>query len=99
MTLSLNLRQRRNEMEAGEHKECYGTMFPDALHFRENTPTAGKVFAFELDTSGGLYPHRSGRHFSANIEEWDDCLKCHEFEHCYKLCMAKIALEGVIVSE
>ena len=86
-------------MDAQEHKECYGTMFPDALHFRENEPSAGKVFAFELDKTEGLYAKRSDRKITANVSEWDDCLKCHEFEHCYKLCMAKMALESTIVCE
>jgi hypothetical protein len=35
---------KENEMENDKHKECYGTMFPDALHFRENKPSKGKVF-------------------------------------------------------
>ena len=86
-------------MDSQEHKECYGTMFPDALHFRVNEPQVGKVFTFELDGSTGMLPVRSARKFSANIDEWDDCLKCPEFEHCYKLCMAKVGLESVIVAE
>ncbi len=86
-------------MECQGHKACYGTMFPDALHFRENEPNAGKVFTFELDRTRSFGAVRSDRKFSANIEEWDDCLKCPEFEHCYKFCMAKMSLEAVIVSE
>ena len=86
-------------MEHQEHKKCYGTMFPDALHFRENEPMNGKVFTYELDSTGGMYARRSERKYSANDKEWDDCLQCHEFEHCYKYCMAKMALESVIVSE
>jgi hypothetical protein len=34
------------------HKSCYGTMFHDVLHFQENAPMKGKVFAFELDRNG-----------------------------------------------
>ena len=86
-------------MERQEHKDCYGTMFPDALHFRDNKPSVGKVFTFKLDSTGGMGSVRSARKFSTNIEEWDDCRKCPEFEHCYKLCMGKMALESVIVSE
>ena len=86
-------------METQEHKECYGTMFPDALHFHNNELSVGKVFSFELDSTGGMGAVRSARKFSTNIEEWDDCLKCSEFEHCYKLCMGKMVLESVIVSE
>ncbi len=86
-------------MERHEHKVCYGTMFPDALHYRTNEPSVGKVFSFELDSTVGMGAVRTGRKFSANIEEWDDCLKCPEFEHCYKLCMAKMSLESAIVCE
>jgi len=86
-------------METTKHKECYGAMFPDALHFRENEPVKGKVFTYELDSTGGMYARRSERNYSANTQEWDDCLKCPEFEHCYKFCMAQMALESVIVSE
>ena len=86
-------------MERQEHKDCYGTMFPDSLHFRNNEPQVGKVFTYELDSTGGMGAVRSARKFSADIEQWDDCLKYPEFEHCYKLCIAKMSLESVIVSE
>lgn len=86
-------------MEPQKHKDCYGTMFPDAIHFQENKPNFGKVFSFELDGGQGMGGFRSSRAFSANIEEWDDCLKCPEFDHCYKLCMAKMSLQSVIVTE
>ena len=86
-------------MERQVHKACYGTMFPDALHFRENEPMNGKVFMYELDSCGGMYTLRSDRKYSANVEEWDDCLNCPEFDHCYKYCMAKMALQSVIISE
>ena len=74
-------------------------MFPDALHFHDNELISGKVFSYQLDSSQGPYARRIGRKFSANTEEWDDCRACPEFEHCYKLCMAKMALESVIVAE
>jgi len=86
-------------MKTQEHKECYGTMFPDALHFRSNEPQVGKVFTYELDSTPGMGAARTARKFSVNMEEWDDCLNCPEFEHCYKLCMGKMALESVIVAE
>ncbi len=76
-----------------QHKHCYGTMFHDSLHFAVNDKMQGKVFAFELD-SGGL--GRSQRQVQADIAEWDDCIACKEFDDCYKLCMAKLALETAI---
>jgi len=86
-------------MSNSEHKECYGTMFPNTLHFHVNELQVGKVFSYELDGTTGMGAARTDRKFAANIDEWDDCLKCPEFEHCYKLCMAKVGLESVIVAE
>lgn len=76
-----------------EHKACYGTMFHDALHYTTNKEMKGKVFSFELDTIGLA---RSNRLVKADILEWDDCLACPEFDHCYKLCLAKLTLEAAI---
>jgi hypothetical protein len=86
-------------MNTQKHKECYGTMFPEALHCHENEPQVGKVFSFELDSTRGMGSVRFARKFSTNIDEWDDCLLCPEFEHCYKHCMAQVCLESVIVAE
>ena len=75
------------------HKHCYGTMFHDSLHFSPNEKMQGKVFSFELDSAGLA---RSTRTVQADIVQWDDCLACSEFDHCYKFCMAKLALESAI---
>jgi hypothetical protein len=76
-----------------EHKHCYGTMFHDSLRFEANDNMQGKVFSFEVDNAGLA---RSQRSIQTNIAEWDDCIACPEFVHCYKLCMAKLALEAAI---
>lgn len=75
------------------HKDCYGTMFHDSLHFTTNDQMQGKVFSFELDSAGLA---RTGRGIETDVAEWDDCLACPEFADCYKLCMAKLALENAI---
>lgn len=80
--------------EAETRKQCYGAMFPDVLHPDQDTPVSGKVFSFELRRAGGLF--RSGRSYSTRIDEWDDCVRCPEFEHCYRLSMAKITLQTAI---
>ena len=49
-------------MEPLNHKHCYGTMFPDALHFRSNVPNVGKVFSFELDSTVGMGAVRMRSH-------------------------------------
>ncbi len=76
-----------------EHKACYGTMFHDTLHFRPNQEMKGKVFSFKL---GSIGLARSDRAVKTDIAQWDDCLECPEFDHCYRLCMAKLALEAAI---
>jgi len=83
-------------MTERNHKSCYGTMFHDVLDFKENLPMKGKVFAFELDRKG---LSRSGRSMKADITEWDDCLDCEEFDHCYKFCIAKLLLQDAIEHE
>lgn len=68
-------------------------MFHDSLHFSTNEEMQGKVFSFELDSVGLA---RSTRTIKADIVQWDDCLAYLEFDNCYKLCMAKLALETAI---
>ena len=75
------------------HKSCYGTMFHETLHFEENLPMRGKVFSFELDRTGLA---RSSRRIGADMDQWDDCLDCEEFDHCYRFCIAKLLLQTAI---
>ena len=49
--------------------------------------------SFGMDSAGLM---RAGRNIQTDIAEWDDCIACPEFEHCYELCMAKLALENAI---
>jgi hypothetical protein len=81
-------------MSADDHKPCYGTMFPDTFHAPNDRRQAGKVFAFRLVRVGGML--RSDRQVEVDQAEWDDCHRCPEFEHCYKLCLAKLTLEAAI---
>lgn len=69
-------------MSQPEHKECFGTMFPDDLHLRNNQPNKGKVFSVWMELAGGF--SRGDRRINADIEQWDDCQACSEFESCYK---------------
>ena len=85
-------------MNDTELKECYGTMFPDALHFIPNKAKSGKVFKFKVESVGGLGAG-SDRNIEMDMDEWRDCLRCPAFEHCYKLCMAQMELECAIASK
>ena len=84
-------------MNDQQHKECFGTMFPDDLHLRNNVPNKGKVFTSRVEFVGGMT--RGDRSIEADIQEWDDCRACPEFESCYRLCLAKVALEAAIATQ
>lgn len=77
-----------------EHPECYGTMFPSVLSLREDGSNSGTVFSVVLERAGGMW--RSNRSVTADMGRWDRCLECEEFEDCYKLSMAKLALESAV---
>ena len=81
--------------EAG-HKKCYGTMFPSILPAEADRLVSGKVFSYELRRVGGTCV--SHRRVTTNMAEWDDCLRCPEFEHCYKFCMGRVSLEAAVAS-
>lgn len=38
--------------KAEQHKHCYGTIIHDSLHFSVNEEMHGKVFSFEIDSTG-----------------------------------------------
>jgi hypothetical protein len=81
-------------MSQDRHKKCYGTMFPSILPPEADRLVSGKVFSYELRRAGGMFV--SHRKVATNTVEWDDCLKCPEFDHCYKLCMGRFALEAAL---
>jgi hypothetical protein len=54
-------------------------------------PVRGKVFSVELQRAGGLCI--ASRKTAVDREAWDNCRACPEFDACYKLSMAKLALE------
>jgi hypothetical protein len=77
-----------------DHKPCYGMMFPSVMTWEANRVARGKVFSFEIVRADGTFV--SHRKISVDRQEWDDCLDCPEFEHCYKLCTGRLALESAI---
>ncbi|MBB3208887.1 radical SAM protein with 4Fe4S-binding SPASM domain [Rhodopirellula rubra] len=78
------------------HPDCFGEMFPNGLRLQANRPNRGKVFTVNLTKEAGFYPGFSRRSVETDVEQWDECQRCPVFDHCYKLCMAKVALESVV---
>ena len=72
-------------------------MFPDDLHLKNNTTNKGKVFTVCVELVDGMT--RGDRKIQADIEQWDDCQQCPEFDSCYKLCLAKVTLESVVATQ
>jgi hypothetical protein len=86
-------------MSTKEHRECFGTMFPDDLHLKTDQPNKGKVFTVLMGSMGGMMTVRADRKIKADVEQWDDCQQCPEFNSCYKLCLAKVTLESAIATQ
>ncbi len=84
-------------MNQTPRRECFGTMFPDVLHVESGQPQRGKVFSYLLQKAGGLW--RCNREVTGDMEQWDDCRKCPEFDDCYQFCMAKLLLASAIVTQ
>ncbi|QDU57498.1 hypothetical protein [Aeoliella mucimassa] len=79
------------------HKSCYGQMFPSDM---DNPPAdrrvSGKVFAYESQPPIGICAAK--RETFVDQQEWDDCLACEEFDHCYRLCLAKLEFDQAVGS-
>jgi hypothetical protein len=84
-------------MNQTHHQECFGTMFPDVLHVENDRQQRGKVFSLLLERAGGMY--RCNREVAGDVEQWDECRKCPEFDNCYQFSTAKLLLASAIVSE
>ncbi len=78
-------------MSVTSHKPCYGTMFP---YGQPHPEVDGK--AFKLRRVGSVGMVARSRVVETDLAEWDDCRACHEFQHCYQLCMARISLETIV---
>ncbi|MCD0462530.1 hypothetical protein U8335_20405 [Roseiconus lacunae] len=75
-------------MNGKSHKDCFGKMFPQRI---ETGLNQAKVFSVEKKLPGGLIHRKEA--VRTDVEQWDDCRRCPEFDSCYKLSMAKIALQ------
>lgn len=75
------------------HKTCHGTMFPDVLSSDLTGRHVGKALSFSIQNIG---LSRGQRSVDVDIAAWDECVSCSEFEDCYKLSMAKLALQSAI---
>lgn len=73
-------------MSTTNHQPCYGQLFPETLRGDAKV----KVFSLQYVTPAGMMPRRNQPVLDMNM--WDECTKCPEFENCHKLSMAKLAM-------
>ena len=67
------------------HKDCYGKIFPEFSSSNAEKGKLGTVFSYD-DRHLGLTPPK---HIArVDHQAWDKCMKCEEFDHCYKLSTA-----------
>jgi hypothetical protein len=76
-----------------ERRACYGTLFPDVMPPVAPGVQAGRVFSFEL-TSIGLA--RGERRVDVDLEAWEKCVECPDFDSCYRLSSGKLMLQSAI---
>ncbi|QDV58742.1 hypothetical protein Mal33_47670 [Rosistilla oblonga] len=80
-------------MNETEHKTCFGKIFPRRVGSGD---PMGKVFSIRNDESHGMI--QSKPHIETDIKQWDACRKCPEFESCYQLSMATVAMETAVAN-
>ena len=75
-------------------KTCFGTIYPDLEQFQFGKPMAGKVFQITVNTLGG--GHRD-RKLDIDVEGWNACRQCEDFQNCLDFSDAKLQMQCVLM--
>ena len=81
--------------KTANHRGCYGNMVPDFEHLQYNKPTEGKAFRVFVENIG---VGRQRRQLELRPEGWEECLGCGDYQTCYDLSMAKLALHEAMAA-
>ena len=73
--------------------ECYGKMFPSLISLAHNQTVAGKVFGYEVEHPGIAVTRRV---VTTNLEAWQQCLQCPDFDGCYRLSAGTALMEMAV---
>ena len=68
-------------------------MFPDFAHLRYNKPTEGKAFRVFVEQIG---VGTQRRNLEVKPQDWEECVTCVDFQPCYRLSTAKLALHEAL---
>lgn len=76
-------------------KTCFGTIYPDLEKFQLGEPLNGKVFRIIVSTVG---PGHRDRELSVDVDAWEDCHQCDDFQNCVDFSNAKLRMQRVLMS-
>jgi hypothetical protein len=77
-----------------DEKSCYGQMFPSDRDLMCAVTVKGHVFAYEIERTGWVTGER--RTVIADRDNWRECTRCHDLEHCRQLSTGKLLLEFAV---
>jgi hypothetical protein len=66
-------------------------MLPSFVREGSDLSAQGKAFSYAITPSSGVGPPK--QKINADVEQWDDCRNCEEFDDCHKFCMTRLFLE------
>lgn len=76
-------------------KTCFGAIYPDLEHFQFGKPMIGKVFQITVNTVG---PGNRERKLDIDVDAWEDCRRCGDFQNCLDFSNAKLQMQRVLAS-
>jgi sulfatase maturation enzyme AslB (radical SAM superfamily) len=74
-------------------KSCFGDIYPDVERFQFGKPLAGKVFQISVNTLG---PGHRDRKLDIDMEAWQECRQCEDFQNCFDFSSAKLQMQRVL---
>jgi hypothetical protein len=75
---------------AADIKDRFGNMFPPVTRHPDNVTVDGQVLSYRIARPGMFATERT---VSVDREAWRECLKCEEYESCYRLSTSRLLLE------
>lgn len=74
-------------------KNCFGTIYPDLEQMQFGKPLAGKVFHISIESQG---PGHRERKLQIDLDAWQDCQQCPDFQNCRDFSCAKLEMQRVL---
>jgi hypothetical protein len=75
------------------HRPCYGKLFPSKAWREPGKERPDAVFEYVFRQWGTVARRPE---ITVDIEAWDHCVECREFDSCRELSAAKMLLEMAV---